>query len=127
MKHYADQIMAGNVSLELSADMTGEGIVVFMAGGTKEHVGGVAMSVPRESLSGNGPSCDTWVIPVPGHKDSIVAEKASAWICRELRMPAVVTAGIHIDNATAGQIADIEAACVLLSDRLIAWAASVGK
>lgn len=127
MKHYADQLMAGNVRLELSADVTGEGIVVFIAGGTKEHVGGVAMSLPRESLSGKGHSCDTWILPVPGHKDSIVAEKASARICRELGMPTVVTAGIHIDNATADQIAEIEAACLLLTDQLIVWVASLGK
>ena len=125
MKHCSRIMMAGDVRLELSADLTDEGVVVFIAGGTKEHVGGVAMSLPRESLSGKGHSCDTWILPVPGHKDTVVAEKASARICNELKIPAVVTAGIHIDAATGGQIADIEATCLLLSDQLVEWARSL--
>ena len=91
------------------------------------HHSGVQKMVIAINLEPDNAEQALWILPVPGHKDSIVADKASDRICRELRMPAVVTAGIHVDNATAGQIADIEAACVLLSDRLIAWAAAVEK
>jgi hypothetical protein len=85
--------------VRFSAIFTGDGISVCLTGGDKPHVGGVVLSIPRTSLTGKGISSDTWVIPVPRHKDVMVAEEVGKEICRETGQVVAVTAGIHIDNA----------------------------
>lgn len=89
----------GKHRIRLIVIMTDDGINVLLTGGDKAHVGGVVLSVPRKSLTGFGASCDAWVVPVPGHKDVIAAEKVGTVICRATGEAVAVTAGIHIDNA----------------------------
>ncbi|WP_418792100.1 hypothetical protein [Phosphitispora sp. TUW77] len=90
--------------IEISSVITTDGISITITGGEKPHVGGVALSVPRTSLGGGKVSCDTWVIPVPGHKDTEVAVPVAEMICRETRRTVSVAAGIHIDRAEEREI-----------------------
>lgn len=85
--------------IRLSVMMTDEGINIVLTGGEKAHVGGVVLIVPRQSLAGSGIGSDAWVVPVPGHKDTIAAEKVGTIICRKTGEVVAVSAGIHIDNA----------------------------
>lgn len=99
----------GKYTIYISALVTEDGISVNLTGGERPHVGGVALSVPRQSLttgtvSCDTCSCDTWLIPVPGHKDIYAAGPASERICKATGEKTVVVAGIHIDHATPEEV-----------------------
>ena len=83
---------------------TTNGIVGCLTGGESPHVGGVVLAVPRPSLTGEGASCDCWLIPVPGHKDLDVAVPIAKAICKTIGAPVSLTAGIHMDNAEDSDI-----------------------
>lgn len=95
----------GRNKIFITSLLTQEGISVTITGGEKPHVGGVAVSVPRKSLRDNRISCDTWITPVPGHKDTEVAAPFAQMICLQTGKTVAVVAGIHIENATDQEIA----------------------
>lgn len=105
--------------VRFSATFTGNGISVCLTGGDKPHVGGVVLSIPRASLTGKGISSDAWVIPVPGHKDVVVAEEVGRKICRETGQVVAVTAGIHIDNALPEDLKIFRENCLAGADAII--------
>ncbi|PKM80229.1 MAG: hypothetical protein CVU89_14685 [Firmicutes bacterium HGW-Firmicutes-14] len=109
----------GRSRIDLVSVITSDGLSLTITGGEKPHVGGVAVSVPRKSLSSDEISCDTWISPVPGHKDTEVAGPVSAMICRETGQTTAVVAGIHIANPGEHEIRQLvensrEAARLLL-------------
>lgn len=81
-----------------------EGYVVFLFGGTRDHVGAVALGLPRPSLKGNTTSATTSVLTVLGHKDDELARPAAARLAACLEKPVVVVAGIHIDKAVPEEL-----------------------
>ncbi|MCL1905417.1 MAG: hypothetical protein FWG06_00235 [Clostridiales bacterium] len=88
-------------------------------GGGQSHVGAIVLALPRESLLDNGSiSCTTSVINVLGHKDDLVALPVAEKLCRELDMPVTVTAGIHIDKATAADIERLQKNVLYLAQLL---------
>ncbi len=94
----------GRYKINISSVITSNGISITITGGEKPHVGGVALSVPRASLAGDKTSCDTWVSPVPGHKDTEVAVLIAEMVCLETGQTTVVVAGMHIDRAGQREI-----------------------
>ena len=84
---------------------TGCGLQVTITGGSSPHIGAAVMALPRKSLSGSGAiSCDCFELPVPGHKDYIIARKTAVRICSELNVVTVACVGIHNDDISAGEI-----------------------
>jgi len=74
-------------------------------GGGHSHVGTAVLALPRKSLlNDDSISCTTSTINVLGHKDDIVALPLAERLCREFNMPVTVTAGIHMDEASAADI-----------------------
>lgn len=94
----------GRYIIYITAVVTGDGISAIVTGGEKPHVGGSSLSVPRPGNRGHKISCDTWVTPRPGHKDSEAAALLSQMICMDTGMTTAVVAGIHIDNAAPEEI-----------------------
>ena len=47
---------------------------------------------------GEGLSCDLYITPVPGHKDTDVAVLVAAYLCKKFSVPVSVAAGMHSDN-----------------------------
>jgi len=102
----------GKYIVELTATLTGEGILVLLVGGERPHIGAVVLSTIRPSLSnGAGISCSSWVTPLLGHKDDQVAKAASERISCETSQATVVVAGLHIENATPEDIDILIANC----------------
>ena len=101
----------GKHRVELKIWDTGNGWVGSLVGGEAPHVGGVVLAAPRPSLTGQGASCDLWLIPVPGHLDNDVAAPLAKELCSRLGVPVSLAAGIHIDRAGAEDIAQIRANC----------------
>jgi len=94
----------GRYIIYISAIITRDGISVIITGGEKPHVGGSALSVPRPDNTEDKISCDTWITPRPGHRDSEVAALLSHMICTDTGMTTAVIAGIHIDKAEPEEI-----------------------
>ncbi|MGI6468088.1 MAG: hypothetical protein ACOX0Q_03565 [Syntrophomonadaceae bacterium] len=94
----------GRLGIQLQAMLTADGVAVFLTGGEKPHVGGMAMSVPWGSQPALKHRPQTWVTPRSGHRDADVAALVAEYLCREIGCCAAVIAGIHIDNATSQEI-----------------------
>lgn len=88
---------------------TGAGLIVHLLGGTKPHVGAVALGIPRPSLKGQGRSATTSVLTVLNHKDDELARPAATDLAAGYNCPVVVIAGVHIDTATPAELALIQA------------------
>lgn len=105
---FTRRIKRDDYILEAVVTKTREGLTVYLGGGDKPHVGTVVISQPRESLSQDqSMSCTTSVFNLVGHKDDGAARPLAEFLCRELQEVTVVTAGIHLDGASAEQIEDV--------------------
>lgn len=82
----------------------GAGLCVFLTGGQLAHVGGVALAIPRLSLTGQGMSCDVSQLCAPGHKDVELAAYAARRISVATGQVVSATAGMHVDDATSQDI-----------------------
>lgn len=98
---------------------TGEGLHGILSGGERPHVGGVVLVVPRPSLSGQGLGVDSYITPLPGHKDIEVALPLAEKLARAQNQPVVISAGIHVDQPLEGELAEIAESCVLLAERAL--------
>ena len=86
-------------------DTNGAGLAVFVRGGDKPHLGGVALASPGIEMHGRTLSkCDLWTITVPGHKDAEFAQRIAKKICIASGEPVSVSLGIHVENATPEEI-----------------------
>ena len=66
------------------------------------------MAIPRASLSGNGTiSSDCFILPVPGHKDYLIADKVAREVASRTNSITIVSAGIHNNNITLEEISAI--------------------
>lgn len=108
----------GRYRVELAAVFTGDGITAQLTGGEAPHVGGVVMCVPRPSLTGAGTGCDTYVLPVPGHKDTEAAQPVAELLCRGTGRVTVVVAGVHIENARQDELKILLENCLEAGRRL---------
>ncbi len=81
---------------------------VNLLGGSRPHIGAVAVATPRRSLARPGRrSATTSVLALPGHKDDELARFMATELARELGMTVVVTAGVHLAGARASDIAAV--------------------
>jgi len=90
---------------------SGKGWCGLLTGGEEPHIGGLVMAVPRPSLTGEGMSCDVWINPVPGHKDTEVAVPLAKALCLHFNAVVTISAGIHVDAATVEDIRLISDNC----------------
>ena len=81
---------------------------IAIYGGESPHIGAVVMAIPRASLSGNGTiSSDCFILPVPGHKDYLIADKVAREVASRTNSITIVSAGIHNNNITLEEISAI--------------------
>ena len=99
---YGDGKYIVNISVH---DTNGSGLAVFVRGGDKPHLGGVALASPGIEMHGRTLSkCDLWTITGPGHKDAELAQRIAKKICIASGEPVSVSLGIHVENATPEEI-----------------------
>ena len=118
---YSVESGTGDLRVVLDACSTdGQGLACFLSGGTRPHVGGVALASPGARIDGKGLShCDLWTSTVPGHKDVEVAAAVARRLCLATGEVVSVTAGIHVDDATPADIATLSENCLDAADRLV--------
>jgi len=108
----------GRCYLSLSLWDTGAGLHGLLIGGEEPHVGGVALAVPRPSLTGEGWSSDCYLIPVPKHKDIELASPLAELLARVVCQPVVITAGVHTDALTTDELSEIRENYKQLTERV---------
>ncbi|MBQ3386731.1 MAG: hypothetical protein IJG53_05345 [Eggerthellaceae bacterium] len=112
MKPFDETLGEGSFAIRLILHDTGRGLAGVLTGGDSPHVGSVVLAVPRASLANaENPSCDVFTVPVPGHLDYVVAQDVATLLCRAYGEPVSVTAGIHVDDATAEDLETIKVIC----------------
>jgi len=102
---YKESGEKAGVKAEMFAVVTPGGIVASIAGGDFPHVGAVALAEPRPSRKYKSKTSSTVSVLVRlGHKEDELVRKMAGRMASELKVPIVLSAGIHIENATASQI-----------------------
>lgn len=97
---------AGDISLQVSK--IGSDILAVISGGERPHIGCAVISVPRDSLSGDGStSCTTSVLSLAGHKDEQICRMVSEALCVRYGATVVCTGGFHKDDITAEEISEV--------------------
>lgn len=109
---YHFQTGSGRLLVELFVLTTQDGLVAYLYGGEKPHAGAAVISLPRPSLADTADaSCDSVIVPRPGHKDQIAGQLVAEQLCRDLQTAVFLTAGIHIDDASTAEIEELLANC----------------
>lgn len=117
---FNETVGEGSFAVHLIVHDTGRGLVGVLTGGNSPHVGSVVLATPRQSLAdAENPSCDLYTVPVPGHLDYVVAGRMAAELCRACEQPVSITAGIHVDGASAADIHRIEDYCCHLTQLVL--------
>lgn len=100
----------GRGFLRVSGLWSGHDLTVTLTGGTHPHIGAVALAQPRPSLKGDGSrSATVSVLTLPGHLEDEIARWAADLLARRSGGNVVVTAGIHVDEATPTEIEQLVA------------------
>ncbi len=98
----------GRLRVCASALPAGADLVISITGGSQPHVGAVAIAQPRPSLRNSAlTSATSSVITLCGHKDDVVARQAAERLARALGCVAVVSAGIHLEEASEADLAQL--------------------
>lgn len=98
----------------------GKDLNVSLCGGTRHHIGAVALGYPsgivgKETLR----SATVSVICINGHKDDEIARKAAKYLATEMNSNVSVVAGVHINDANAYEIKTLVDNCMLACNKFI--------
>ena len=111
----------GQHRVEASALRCGNDLIVALQGGTRHHIGATAMAVSRPSLADTSMvSSSASVLCVVGHKEDELARGVALRVSAALACTVTVVAGLHVDEATAGDIRLLLENCDHVVERLTA-------
>ena len=85
----------GKYKVWLKKYYIGDDKIFILGGGEKPHIGGLVICEPDNKIK---------VIKFENHYDYIVLKIISQEIIKKIKTKAIVTGGIHIDNATKRDI-----------------------
>ena len=94
----------GRHTIEMKVESVGADLLVVVYGGDEHHIGGIAVAYPTKSHYREAITVSVSTLTLPGHKDYIVANSTAERLCKSLGRTAVVSVGIHMENATAREI-----------------------
>ena len=111
---------SGIYPIEAAIRVLGDDLLIAVWGGTRPHIGAVAIAHSRPSLKDpEQVSTTTSVYTVIGHKEDTVARMMAAKIAAALNRMVVVTAGIHWDDLSPDAIKKIVEGCETLTRKII--------
>jgi len=106
---FSECVNDGKFTIESIVVQTTSGVNIYLGGGEEPHIGSVAISIPRKSLTGDGTiSCSTSVFNLISHKDDALAVPLAEEVSKQLNKVVVVSAGVHIEEITAEGIIRIK-------------------
>lgn len=95
----------GSYRIEARVVRCGRDVTITIGGGTHPHVGAVSVAISQPSLKDAARrSATASVMSVPGHKEDEIARSAALQLARALDATVVVSAGLHVDDATPEEI-----------------------
>jgi hypothetical protein len=119
MKRFELSTSGGKYPIQSMSVMLGEDLLTCLWGGTKPHIGAIALALPRPSLADPSvTSSTTSVLAMLGHKEDGLVKSVADKLCARLNKNVVVTAGIHWDHLDEKGIREIEDNCALLADMI---------
>jgi hypothetical protein len=92
----------GRTRISMSVNRIGEDLIVCLFN-EAGHIGAAAVADYSEKENRASVS----VITRPGHMEDSLASDAARRLCKAVRRPVCVIAGIHLDNITKEEIAEI--------------------
>ena len=99
--------------------LLGSDLLVVLSGGTKPHIGSIAVAVPRPSLANKEVvSSTSSVYNFVGHKDHVIAQRVAEVLSSRLNRHVVVVAGFHIDKISEEGIARVVGNCDGLAEEI---------
>jgi len=110
----------GPYRIEAAVLQVGEDITLSIWGGTKPHIGALALAIPRPSLK--DPSLISSTVSVLarlGHKEDDIVKRVSEKISARLNKVVAVSAGMHWDHLPDKDIRLVQETCDELVDKLI--------
>ena len=119
MKRFDLSSQGGRYQIHATAMLIGDDLLVVIWGGTKPHIGAVAVALPRPSLADPQVTSSTSsVFTMLGHKEDKVVKMVSEHLSGRLEKNVVVTAGIHWDHLPEEAIEEIVQKCRELADEI---------
>jgi gallate decarboxylase subunit D len=110
----------GEFDLEAKVLRIGDDLLVAIWGGEQPHIGALAMSQPRPSISDeNITSSTTSVFTFLGHKEDELAKSIAGRLSASLEEKVVVTAGIHWDHISVEGIQKVLKNSQILMDLIL--------
>ena len=110
----------GPYRIEAEVLQVGEDLVLSVWGGTKPHIGALALAIPRPSLK--DPSLISSTVSVLarlGHKEDEIVKRVSEKVSARLNKVVAVSAGMHWDHLPDEDIRLVQVACDELVDKVI--------
>lgn len=109
----------GRLAVAGTAILLGDDVLVHLTGGTGPHIGAVALAVVRPSLAGEGRISSTpSLLTLPGHKEDALALEGATSLAAATGRNVVLVAGLHVDEATPGDIRTLVAGARQVLERL---------
>src|SRR5665648_1001644 len=106
---FCECVNDGKYTLESVVVQTTSRVNIYLGGGEESHIGSVAVSIPRSSLTGDRSiSCTTSVFNLFAHKDDVLAVPLAEELSKQLNQVVVVSAGVHIEKATMEEFTRIK-------------------
>ncbi|BDU71995.1 proteasome assembly chaperone 4 family protein [Mesoterricola silvestris] len=84
----------GRVALRMTCVPMGRDLSVSLSGGDREHIGAVALGLPRPK----GDGATTSVLAVLGHREDDLARSIATRLASRLGVAVSVACGIHVDD-----------------------------
>lgn len=110
----------GHADITLQALPMGQDLAISLFGGSRAHIGAVAVAQPRPSLSDPETiSATTSVIALLGHKEDKLASSVADRVAAATNRVVSVSCGIHYDNLVPEQLVEIVAIVEGLTDQLL--------
>lgn len=120
-KNFSITVKEGPFLLQAMVILVGDDLLVSIWGGTRPHIGAVALALPRPSLKDKKKtSATSSVLTVLGHKEDQTVKAVSEALSAVFKKNTVVTAGIHWDNLKAEEIKLIMGLTEKLTQKIIA-------
>lgn len=105
--------------VEAQVTFIGSDLLVAIYGGSKPHIGSVAVALPRPSLKDKKQMSSTSsVYNFLGHKDYVIAQRVAEQLSSRLSKNIVVAAGVHIDGISKKGIAKVIENCDKLAQKI---------
>ena len=110
MKHLVCERRFRGKSITAEVTLTDRGVQVGLFGGDKPHIGAVGIVNPARKIA---------VTQLEEHREGVLCQQWCEALAKAGCTPAVVSAGVHYDNASKEEIVQIVRLCnELLKDML---------